>query len=756
MANSNVTFDILARDRAARAFHTTAKSVDRTATSIDRANRASALAARSFRSFGRTAARAGRAAAVGLAAGTAAAAAGMFSAAKAAAAEEQEMAVLAKTLRNTVGASESQIGATEKWITAMQNATGVADGDLRPALGKLLIATGDVGRSQALLQTALDISAARGVGLNSVVVALGKAANGSTTGLGRLGLATKDASGKALTFDQILQQASKTMGGAAAAAADTTAGRFAILRARLADIQETIGARLLPYLVRAGAAFSDMLSGITTGSGQIDGVSNRFATFGVRVRSVFVDKVIPAAKGFWRFLKDDLWPAVSEFGQALGTGITTALSNFSNAFYRAGDDTTSTTDKIRGFGDVITKIIIPFLTKLVEVTLPALGSALGHGARFAVQLGEAYLSMARIAFEAFSSITRVALATFGAILQAADKTRFLFPGMADQIHTAAAGFDEFSRRTVASLALTDLALRDVQRSLAAIRSKDVVINVITTRTEAIAGGRSVRAIAEGRAPTIDRDADARIASRAKDQADAISRATRAATATVLPSLTQSGARAGNAIASGVDSAKSKAATAAANVAKAALDAAKSKLADARRQLADYARGVRDSIMDFGGLGNFDQDRGVTGNSITSFLSRQLAAIQAFQKNLATLARRGVSKALIRQITDMGVEQGGRFASALARAPKSTITTANTRTAQIARIGTQIGNTQAQAQYGGQVAAAQRAMVAAQGTTNAKLEAIRKELRKERSATLTVKGDASAAKTVRNSTLALSF
>jgi hypothetical protein len=173
---------------------------------------------------------------------------GLALAGKAAADEEQEMAVLAQTLRNTAGATKESVDATEEWITAQQNATGIADGDLRPALANLARASKDTSKAQDLLKTAMDTSVATGKPLEQVSLALAKAYNGNIGALGRLGIATKDANGKTLSFDAVLQNLTATMGGSAAAAADTTAGKMAILRARFSDITENIGSAVLPLI----------------------------------------------------------------------------------------------------------------------------------------------------------------------------------------------------------------------------------------------------------------------------------------------------------------------------------------------------------------------------------------------------------------------------------------------------------------------------------------------------------------------------
>lgn len=177
--------------------------------------------------------------------------AGMALATKAAIDEEKEMALLAEAMRTNADATQESIDATEAWITAQQNATGISDGDLRPALAALVAATKDTAEAQDLLSVAMDISVAKGKPLQTVSEALAKAHLGNVGALGRLGVATKDAEGKTLSFDEVMKNAIATYGGAAAAAADTTAGKFAILKAKIMDLVESVGAILIPFVSKA-------------------------------------------------------------------------------------------------------------------------------------------------------------------------------------------------------------------------------------------------------------------------------------------------------------------------------------------------------------------------------------------------------------------------------------------------------------------------------------------------------------------------
>ena len=155
---------------------------------------------------------------------------------------------LQRQLEASTNATASQIAQVEDFIKKTQNATGVLDDELRPAFATLTRFTENQTESQRLLNIALDISTATGKPLEAVSLALGKAYDGSTTALQKLGVQTKDASGKALSFEQIQKNLIATFGGATQKAAETTAGKMKIAKASFADMQEEIGTALIPAL----------------------------------------------------------------------------------------------------------------------------------------------------------------------------------------------------------------------------------------------------------------------------------------------------------------------------------------------------------------------------------------------------------------------------------------------------------------------------------------------------------------------------
>jgi hypothetical protein len=169
---------------------------------------------------------------------------------KAAIEDEAAQVRLAGALERTTGATRDQIAAVEQQITKTALATGVADDQLRPALARLAVSTGDTAKAQDLLNLALDVAQATGKPVETVANALGKAYDGNTASLGKLGIGLSAAELKTMSFTDVQGKLSELFGGAAAANAETFQGRMARLRVAFDEAKESIGFALLPIIER--------------------------------------------------------------------------------------------------------------------------------------------------------------------------------------------------------------------------------------------------------------------------------------------------------------------------------------------------------------------------------------------------------------------------------------------------------------------------------------------------------------------------
>ena len=154
--------------------------------------------------------------------------------------------LLANSLRKTTGANDAQIASVEDWVTAQGQLLGISDEKLRPAINRLARATGSVTEAQKLATQAMDIAAATGKPLETVVGALEKAYGGNLAALGKLAPEYRQMIKDGSTFEDVMFALAQTTGGAAADAAETTAGKFARLKLGFDETKESIGAALLP------------------------------------------------------------------------------------------------------------------------------------------------------------------------------------------------------------------------------------------------------------------------------------------------------------------------------------------------------------------------------------------------------------------------------------------------------------------------------------------------------------------------------
>jgi hypothetical protein len=163
-------------------------------------------------------------------------------------ADEAAQAELARSLRQTTGATDALIASNEEWITTQGQLLGITDDELRPVMSKLARATGDVTRAQKLATQAMDIATATGKPLSAVTDALTRALGGNMTALGRLAPEFREMVKEGASFDDIMAEIAGTMGGAASEAANSAQGQFKRLGVALSETKESIGAALLPAI----------------------------------------------------------------------------------------------------------------------------------------------------------------------------------------------------------------------------------------------------------------------------------------------------------------------------------------------------------------------------------------------------------------------------------------------------------------------------------------------------------------------------
>jgi hypothetical protein len=189
--------------------------------------------------------------------------------------EGQEVQKVNLLFANAVKASGAVTSDQTAKLVAQQDAllrlTG-QDDELIATIQTRLIQMRATGK-QTLALTPLIVAAARATGKDptAVTLAVGKALNGNTGALGRLGIvlpkitaeqkkaitenkkltaAQKEAALGTIVYDMALAELQKRFGGVNAALSGTLETRLAVLKERLASIREDFGLKLIPVLTR--------------------------------------------------------------------------------------------------------------------------------------------------------------------------------------------------------------------------------------------------------------------------------------------------------------------------------------------------------------------------------------------------------------------------------------------------------------------------------------------------------------------------
>lgn len=154
--------------------------------------------------------------------------------------EQDKAAVqLAQSLRNLGLAYNT--AAIENYLEKTEKATGIVKEELSPAFTRLVSTTLNANKSIALLNVALDVAAGTGKDLGSVANALSRAYNGNYTALGRLQTAYTTAELEAVGFNKAIEMLSGQFSGAAAANADSYAGKIELLKIAFGDAADELG-----------------------------------------------------------------------------------------------------------------------------------------------------------------------------------------------------------------------------------------------------------------------------------------------------------------------------------------------------------------------------------------------------------------------------------------------------------------------------------------------------------------------------------
>lgn len=265
---------------------------------------------------------------------------------KAAMSNERTAAVLARTLEGLGKAHEA--AGVERFIAQLESSTGIIDDKLRPALGRLLIATGDVGQAQDLLTKALDVAVGTGKDFTGVVDAISRAVQTGTAGsLSRYGVVVNKNASETKGFTAALNEALDAFGGLQAAEAKTLEGQLRILKVEADNVKEAFGRGLINAFTDSRGSIDSMsesLRDLQEGAEALgESLGNTLQVFGEFVRW---SKVIAGSSkeagdetAWWQTALGGLWDIVHKFGRGPFGNLVDAAWAYGEAAIAARDAT---------------------------------------------------------------------------------------------------------------------------------------------------------------------------------------------------------------------------------------------------------------------------------------------------------------------------------------------------------------------------------------------------------------------------------
>jgi hypothetical protein len=177
---------------------------------------------------------------------------------KAAIEDEAAVAKLAQTMTNLGLAHDT--AQVEASIASMETELGIVDMELRPAYDRLVRSIGKTDDAMKAMSLAADISAGTGKSLDAVVQALGRAYDGNTQGLSRLGAGLSSTLLKSGDMKAITEQLATTFGGQATTKAQTYEGQIKRLSLEFDNLTEAFGRGFITALGDANDSTDELMA----------------------------------------------------------------------------------------------------------------------------------------------------------------------------------------------------------------------------------------------------------------------------------------------------------------------------------------------------------------------------------------------------------------------------------------------------------------------------------------------------------------
>jgi len=164
----------------------------------------------------------------------------------------------------------------------------------------------------------------------------GKAYEGNTTALGKLGVGIDATELKSMSFDEVTKALSATFEGQATKQAETFAGKMDRLKVAFDEGKETVGSFVLDAITPLVTIFVDkvvpLINTLATDVGQKLG-----PTFS-NLATIFQEDLLPIIQAWWSFLVDIVIPGIVATVQPIIEGLLSAFSGIAKSIKNNEDN----------------------------------------------------------------------------------------------------------------------------------------------------------------------------------------------------------------------------------------------------------------------------------------------------------------------------------------------------------------------------------------------------------------------------------
>ena len=230
--------------------------------------------------------------------------------------DEKAQAKLNAVLKARGLATTENLKATEDSIKAGAK-LAFTDDAVREGLSTATQFTNNFTKAQKILAVSQDLARAKNISLEKATLLVGRAYDGNTTGLSRMGVALE----KGTKGQSALDAVTKKFGGSAAAYTQTTAGGIEALTIQLQEAGESIGQSLLPIVNDLLKVFNEKALPVILSV--VDGIKSFIDNNRALISSVietvagFVTNLIPVLVKVGEFIFGTIIPAVVGFVEKL-------------------------------------------------------------------------------------------------------------------------------------------------------------------------------------------------------------------------------------------------------------------------------------------------------------------------------------------------------------------------------------------------------------------------------------------------------